>query len=206
MNRKINQRLSSTTILATAVLITLTAVALLAAPVAAQEDLAIRLDEYRDSGVTGEATVQADGDGTHVSMQLTGEAVTGNHPTHIHTGTCDNFDPNPTFPLTTVVLDDVNDRGMSETTVEDVSLESLLEGDYVILVHKSSEELTVYLVCGEIKAGAVTTAPVAGIGSSQGQVGGLRLVPLSLAGLAGLCASLAAVSLVLSRRLRRTGC
>jgi hypothetical protein len=85
-------------------------------------------------------------------MELSGDPVTGNHPTHIHTGTCANFDPNPTYPLSTVILDDVSDAGLSETTVEGVRLRDLLRDDYVILVHKSAEELTNYFVCGDIKA------------------------------------------------------
>src|SRR5687768_10551393 len=111
MRQQSNSRLRATVLAAVTVAV-LTAAGRVAAPAAAEEGLTIRLEEFEESGVTGSATVRADGDGTHVSMQLTGEAVMGNHPTHIHTGTCDNFDPNPTFPLTTVVLDEVNDLGM----------------------------------------------------------------------------------------------
>jgi hypothetical protein len=88
----------------------------------------------------------------------------GNHPTHIHTGTCANFDPDPTYPLTTVILEDVSDVGVSETTVEEVRLRDLLRADYVILVHKSPEELTNYFVCGDIKRSAsVNQVPQAGV-------------------------------------------
>jgi hypothetical protein len=130
----------------------------LQAPVAAQnnDSITIPLNEYENSGVSGTATLEAIGDGTRVVMELSGDAVTGNHPTHIHTGTCANFDPNPTYPLTTVILDDVSDAGLSETTVEGVRLRDLLRDDYVILVHKSAEELTNYLVCGDIKADGAT--------------------------------------------------
>ena len=126
----------------------------LEAPVAAQnnDSITIPLNEYENSGVSGTATLEAFGNGTRVTMELSGDPVTGNHPTHIHTGTCANFDPNPTYPLTTVILDDVSDTGMSETTVEGVRLRDLLRDDYVILVHKSAEELTNYFVCGDIKA------------------------------------------------------
>ena len=124
----------------------------LGAPVAAQnnDSITIPLNEYDNSGVSGTATLEAIGNGTRVTMELSGDPVTGNHPTHIHTGTCANFDPNPTYPLTTVILDDVSDAGMSETTVEGVRLRDLLRDDYVILVHKSAEELTNYFVCGDI--------------------------------------------------------
>ena len=89
---------------------------------------------------------------TRISMELSGDRLRGDHPTHIHTGTCRDFDPDPTYPLTTVVLDEVSDEGVSDTTVEDVALDDLLEDDFVILVHESAEELFPELVCGDIKA------------------------------------------------------
>jgi hypothetical protein len=187
----------------------------LAVPAAAQDNrsLTIPLNEYENSGVSGTATLEATGGGTHVEMMLSGEPLTGNHPTHIHTGTCDNFDPDPTYPLTTVILDDVSDSGISETTVEDVRLRDLLDSDYVILVHKSAEELTNYFVCGDIKAdggtgggrndaaavvagtpdadqvsASVNKAPRAGVGSAQ--------IGLSWTTLFGLLAVLFAVASV----------
>src|SRR4051794_3776806 len=67
--------------------------------------ITIALNEYKGSGVSGWATLTANGDGVDVQMAVKGKAITGNQPTHIHTGTCDNFDPSPTYPLTTFVLD-----------------------------------------------------------------------------------------------------
>ena len=61
------------------------------------------------------------------------------------------------YPLETVNLNPVYHEGVSESTVEDVSLTELHEGKYVILVHQSPEELTTYLVCGEIGGGTVGT-------------------------------------------------
>jgi hypothetical protein len=126
------------------------------------ESLTVELQEFEGSGITGTAvlTESASG-GTHVSMELQGQELDGNHPTHIHTGTCDNFDPNPLYPLQTINLSPVNNEGVSESDVEDASLESLQSGDYVILVHQSPEDLTTYLVCGEIGSGTpgVASAP-----------------------------------------------
>jgi hypothetical protein len=130
--------------------------------------LTIPLQEYEDSGVSGTATLQAVDDATHVTMMLQGAAVMGDHPTHIHTGTCDDFDPNPIYPLTTFILDPVSEAGVSETTVEDVSLRELLRDDYVILVHESPNVLTNYLVCGDIKrSAAIAEIPVAGVGGGS---------------------------------------
>lgn len=146
------------------------------------QSITVQLQEFEDSGVTGTAILSDNPDGgIHVSMVLTGEDLAGNHPTHIHTGTCQDFNPNPLYPLETVNLSPVDQEGISESDVADTSLESLREGEYVILVHQSPEELTNYLVCGEIAngtagdavtpaAGGTTTTgtahhmPVAGIG------------------------------------------
>jgi hypothetical protein len=138
--------------IAIAVVMALSCAALLR-PVAAQDNrsLTIPLNEHENSGVSGTAILTAEGENTRVSMELSGDPLTGDHPTHIHTGTCRNFDPNPLYPLTTVVLDEVNDEGVSETTVENVRLRDLLASDYVILVHPSAEELFPELVCGDIK-------------------------------------------------------
>jgi hypothetical protein len=138
--------------------------------VAAQESgmsVTVELQEYDGSGISGTAylTETSDG-GTHVSMVLVGGELDGNHPTHIHTGTCDNFDPNPLYPLETVNLNPVSQDGTSESTVADVDLAALHEGDYVILVHQSPEELTNYLVCGEISAGTTGTAELTAPGST----------------------------------------
>lgn len=167
------------------------------APVAAQdnESITIQLKEYKNSGVSGTATLDSFGNDTSVAMELSGDPVTGNHPTHIHTGTCANFDPDPTYPLTTVILDDVSDAGTSETTVEGVRLRDLLRADYVILVHKSAEELTNYFVCGDIKmSAAVNHVPGAGIGSANSS-----LIP------AILLSVVAAASAVCSASLRLLG-
>jgi hypothetical protein len=153
--------------------VSLAALAILtpAISVAAQDTpqtITIALNEYEDSGVSGWATLTAEGDGVAVQMAVEGDQVTGDHPTHIHTGTCDNFDPNPTFPLTTIVLDPLSADGVSETSVPDVSLDELLSSDYVILVHKSKDELTNYFVCGDIKTSNAIAAPAPGAAGSVG--------------------------------------
>ena len=141
---------------------------------AAQEasgPITIALGEVDASGVQGRATLTAEGDQTRVEMVLEGPAVAGNHPTHIHTGTCASFDPNPLIPLETFVLDPVDRTGQSTTTI-DASLASLQSGDYVILVHLSPEELTTYLVCGEIPQTTATGAGGASVPAAAGEHGG----------------------------------
>jgi hypothetical protein len=135
------------------------------------ETITIALAEYQDSGVSGWATLTAEGDGVAVQMAVEGDQVTGDQPTHIHTGTCENFDPNPTYPLTTIVLDPLSADGVSQTSVPDVSLDELLSGDYVILVHKSTDELTNYFVCGDIKTSNAISPPGPGAAGSVEMAG-----------------------------------
>src|SRR5687767_13035796 len=73
----------------------------------AQDDsgaVTVTVNEVDDSNVSGNAVLTPYEDQATVDMTLAGAGIAGNHPTHIHTGTCSNFDPNPLFPLETVVL------------------------------------------------------------------------------------------------------
>lgn len=118
------------------------------APVSAQDDSAtIDLAELNDSGISGTASLTADGDATVVSIEVTG--ASGGHPAHIHEGTCDNLNPNPEYPLASVDAD-----GTSETTVE-VALDDLTGGEYAINLHESDTNLGTYVACGNIVAAAV---------------------------------------------------
>lgn len=171
--------------------------------------ITIALNEYKGSGVSGWAMLTADGKGVKVQMAVEGAAITGDHPTHIHAGTCVDFDPNPKFPLTTVVLDPLSSDGVSETSVPDISLDDLLAGDYVILVHKSHMELTTYFVCGDIKTSNAIAPPAAGeagtVSMSETGVGTTTKrghdagVPI---GFAALTTLLAGIAFALRRRAR----
>jgi hypothetical protein len=124
----------------------------------------VQLNEYENSGISGTAVLTSTANGgVHVSMKLTGQELDGNHPTHIHTGTCANFDPSPIYPLETVNLSSVNREGISESDVANTALSDLRNGEFVILVHQSPEELTNYLVCGDISA--AKAMPVTGTGT-----------------------------------------
>ncbi|HEY2593536.1 MAG TPA: hypothetical protein VGK33_06525, partial [Chloroflexota bacterium] len=67
----------------------------------------------------------------------------GPEPAHIHPGTCAQLDPTPAFTLTSVT------NGTSTTDV-DSSLQALIDGHYAIHMHKSQDELTVYVACADI--------------------------------------------------------
>jgi hypothetical protein len=111
---------------------------------AAEEAAAITVDlgELNDSGISGTATLREADGATEITIAVTG--ATGNHPTHIHAGTCDNLDPNPAFPLTPI-----DAAGKSVTTI-DVSLAELTGAPFAINVHKSPEEIGVYVACGDL--------------------------------------------------------
>src|SRR5215217_5458753 len=82
------------------------------------------------------------------------------HPAHIHLGTCDALDPNPTFPLTDVasVPDASSGEADSATaipversmTTVDATVEDLRSGGYAINIHQSAEDIGTYIACGNL--------------------------------------------------------
>ena len=103
----------------------------------------IDLMEQNASGQTGTATLTGTADGKVMVMVQLSNGSSVAQPAHIHKGTCANLDPRPAFPLTSVT------NGVSDTTV-DVSMETLMAGEYAINVHKSAAEASVYVACGNI--------------------------------------------------------
>jgi hypothetical protein len=159
-----------------AVLAGLLALGLLAvAPVGAQDSIEIDLVEIDGSGVNGTAILTDEGDAVTVEIEVSGDSVVGGHPVHIHEGTCDNLDPAPAYPLA-----DIDEDGLSETTVEGITLADLQASDFAINAHLSAEEIGVYVTCGNISSAegdtgvgagdtetetTTTTAPSTGVGS-----------------------------------------
>ncbi len=103
----------------------------------------IQLMEENGSGQTGTAIITGTEDGKiMVTIELSnGTSVA--QPVHIHKGTCANLDPKPAYPLTSLT------NGVSDTMV-DVSMETLMTGEYAINAHKSAAEASVYVACGNI--------------------------------------------------------
>jgi hypothetical protein len=178
-----------------AVLASLLALGLLvAAPAGAQDGtLEVDLVEIDGSGINGTAILTDGEDGVTVEIEVTGDAVVGGHPVHIHEGTCDNLDPAPAYPLA-----DIDEDGLSETTV-DVTLDELTASAFAINAHLSAEEIGVYVTCGNLTAAeaaptteedtsgtggtTTTTAPSTGVGSALGDDdNGLLLALVALAG------------------------
>jgi hypothetical protein len=121
------------------------ALMLLAIAVAsAQQVVTLPLNAESNSGLTGTATLVAQGNQTKVVIDLPGEPAGASLPAHIHQGQCGPaLNPKPVFPLHSV------EDGTS-TTVVNVPLRTLTGGRYAINVHESASNLERSVACGDI--------------------------------------------------------
>ena len=105
----------------------------------------VKLEPQNNSGQSGTATLSDAGGGkTKVTVNVTGQPA-GSQPMHIHKGTCASLDPKPAFPLPALT------GGKAEATVN-VALDQLQKEKYAINGHKSAQEVSVYVFCGEVPA------------------------------------------------------
>jgi hypothetical protein len=110
------------------------------------DEVVVDLEEQNGSGESGTATLTTDGEKTKVVIALDNPS-TAPQPAHIHKGSCKELDPTPAYGLENVV------EGKS-TTMVDRPLEELRDADYAINVHKSAEELDMYVSCGDLGSGS----------------------------------------------------
>lgn len=104
----------------------------------------IPLRELNDSGVTGTVELSEQGQATRISIQVSGDAVTGDHIAHLHSGTCE-------VPGDyTYTLNPVNADGTSETVVN-LTLNELLTGGYMINIHPSEQDWDAWMACAELR-------------------------------------------------------
>ena len=104
----------------------------------------ISLDELNGSGQSGTATLTASGGATKVVLSL-GEGTMKSGKVHIHNAQCGPDLKGVAYGLTDFT------GGNSTTTLEGVSLESLLTGGFAVNAH-NSEDPSVYPACGNIPA------------------------------------------------------
>lgn len=175
----------------------------------AEASIIVPLGALNDSGQTGVAILIDKGDTTEVVVDLGSGAADVPQPIHIHSGTCDTLG-GVVHALGNVV------NGRSVTNI-DASLAEITTGDFAINGHKSGEEVSVYIACGNVpRADKTSTFSLASIGGSaqDGSVsfidlGGQTSVVISVgssdAGLAqpvhihaGSCATLGSVVFPLS--------
>jgi len=131
---------------ATALMLSVIAFVALSGSVGAADPVTIQLGAQNNSNVSGTATLTDLGNGqTRVVVNVTGFTAGTPSPIHIHEGTCAALNPAVKFPLTNLV------GGKSETTVS-VALSAILAQPHAINAHKSAQEASVYIACGNIVA------------------------------------------------------
>ena len=104
----------------------------------------ISLDELNGSGQSGTATLTSSGAAIKVVLSI-GEGTLKSEKVHIHNGQC-----GPDLGGVVHGLTDFTD-GNSVSTVEGVSLESLLTGGFAVNAHQAGNP-KVYTACGNIPA------------------------------------------------------
>lgn len=95
------------------------------------------------------------------------------HPVHIHLGSCDALDPNPTYVLTDITSPAASTT-QSDTpaaipveesvTTVDATLDDLRTGGYAINAHESVENIGTYIACGSLASTATGDTLTVGLG------------------------------------------
>ena len=109
---------------------------------AGDESLTVQLSEQNGSGESGTATFTADGARTRVVIDISNGTSTP-QPAHVHEGSCADLNPQPAYPLESVV------DGKSTSTVS-ATLDELKGKAYAVNVHKSDADLQTYVACGDV--------------------------------------------------------
>jgi LPXTG-motif cell wall-anchored protein len=148
---------------------------------AQESPLTLQMTSQNNSGISGTATFTQSGGNVRVAINVTG-AGAGPQPSHIHEGSCAQLDPAPKFSLLSVT------NGASSTDVQ-TTLQALTSTPHAVHIHKSADELSVYVACADIAPRALPRT-----GEAESATG-----PLSA--LAGL--SLLGLGLLLRRRASR---
>ena len=114
------------------------------APAAGQNIFSVALDSVDDSGVTGGASIRGVDEGVEFTVFISAGDEGGVHPVNVYEGTCDE--------LGDVVfeLENIED-GESVTTVDDVMLGDVLNGEHAVSV-QASEDDDAAVMCGNIPA------------------------------------------------------
>jgi hypothetical protein len=105
--------------------------------------ITVKLEPQNDSEQSGTATLMPEGDQTKVVILIPNAPKGAAQPAHIHLGQCDNLDKAPKWNLDAV-------KDGQSTTVVPVSLETILQDKTAINIHKSAEEVQIYVACGNI--------------------------------------------------------
>ena len=117
----------------------------LSSPARAQgQSTTMSLASQNNSGMSGTAVItELSGGKLRVEIHANGSGP-GPQPAHIHEGTCSQLNPAPKYPLTLVV------NGESVTEI-DASIQEVTSAPHAIHMHKSPEELPVYVACADTR-------------------------------------------------------
>lgn len=111
------------------------------------QTLTLQLDAQNNSGQSGPAELTDLGNGsTRVVVTLSNAPSNVPQPIHFHTGTCATLGA-IVYPLTSLV------NGRSESMVN-VSIAQLLAAPFAINAHRSAQEASVYVACGNVVVAA----------------------------------------------------
>jgi len=144
MERRGLRRIS---ILATLALALLAVASFTASGAQAQESVIVPIAEANGSGVSGDASLTDNGDGS-TTVDILVDGATGGHPAAIYAGSC------ATLGESAFVLTDVDASGESVTIV-DASLADIQSGGpYAIAIQMAAGDTTT-VACGDVPSAAV---------------------------------------------------
>ena len=111
----------------------------------------VALQSLGGSNVTGQATVTHSGAESQVNVQLSG-LTPGDHPGHIHAGTCDAIGA-VVHPLPTATAGEDGSATVNGTVA--AAGESFMNGQHVINYHGNAEDPMAPVACGALVAHAM---------------------------------------------------
>jgi hypothetical protein len=110
----------------------------------------IALTAQNGSGQDGAAVLtEIDESTTRVEITLSNPGP-DSQPAHIHRGSCARLEPQPEYPLESVM-------DGSSTSQVNVPVDDLLGKGFAINVHKSDTEIETYVSCGDVASGPAST-------------------------------------------------
>ena len=151
----------------------------------AQETVTVQINPVDESGVSGTAVLTADGDGTNVTLNITGLAAGAEAQVRMHANTCAM--PSASFAALPDLKADATGKAAATGRVlfhgtQDVALTTMADNEHIIAI-RSDERL---VACGTIPKLASGPAP-----STLPEAGGVVSWPLVASAGAlvlGLCA------------------
>jgi hypothetical protein len=151
----------------------------------AQETVTVQINPVDESGVSGTAVLTADGDGTNVTLNITGLAAGAGARATMHANTCAM--PSASFAALPDLKADATGKATATGRVlfhgtQDVALTTMADNEHIIAIHADEQ----WVACGTISKLASGPAPL-----TLPEAGGVAFWPLaaSVGALSlGLCA------------------